>query len=54
MPRNLILHGKDVVELAIESFRPQPIAIVRIDELDGNAHSVSSLADAAFQERIDT
>src|SRR5436190_16293 len=52
MARDLILDCKDVVELAIESFRPQAVAILRIDELNGDAQPVSSFADAAFQQRF--
>src|SRR5262249_51461859 len=40
------------VELAIEPLRPQAIAILCIDELDSDAHPVSSFANAAFQERF--
>lgn len=49
---DLVLDGKNVVVVAIEALGPQMIAVLRVDQLDGNAEPVSSLADAALQERL--
>ena len=51
---DLVLDCKDVFEFSVEAFRPQVITMSGVDELDDNAHTISRLADAAFQERLHT
>ena len=47
--RDVVLHGEDVVELAVVRLRPQRLVLRRLDELGGDAHALSSLAHAAGQ-----
>lgn len=41
---NLVLDGKDIIQRSVISFRPQVIAVLGLDQLDGNAHPVTGLA----------
>ena len=52
-PCDVLLDGKDVVQLTVVGFRPQVVAIVSLDQLGGDAHPVASLAHAAFQHMRD-
>ena len=46
---NLVLDGKDIIQRSVISFRPQVIAVLGLDQLDGNAHPVTGLAHGALQ-----
>jgi hypothetical protein len=52
MPRDLLLDGEDVFDLALESLRPEVKTVRGIDELRGDPQSIAALAYAAFQERL--
>src|SRR5438552_2840491 len=52
--RNLILHRKDVVDGAIEAFRPDMYAGRRLDQLRRDPNSVRRLADAPFEHITNT
>src|ERR1700748_1341420 len=47
--RNLILNGKNVVQITVEALGPDMTVIGTIDQLRGNAHATGSFANAAFQ-----
>ena len=51
---DFVLDREDILDLAIEPFRPKMITVPCIDQLDSNAEAVSGFADAAFEERLDT
>ena len=47
--RDVVLNGEDVGQLAVVPFRPQMIAVLRVDELCRHADPASRAADAAFE-----
>src|SRR5262249_61803551 len=49
---NLILNGKDVLDLAIEPLGPKMIAVLCFDQLDHDPQTVSSFTDAALKKRL--
>jgi len=49
LPRHLILHGEDVGEVAVVPLGLHVAASRAVDELSGDPHPVSRLADASFQ-----
>src|SRR5262249_59606061 len=49
---NLILNGKDVLDLAIEPLGPKMIAVLCFDQLDHDPQTVSGFADAALEKRL--
>ena len=49
---NLILNGKDVLDLAIEPLGPKMITVLCIDQLDHDPQTVSGFADTAVKERL--
>ena len=49
-PRDLLLNGEDVGELAVVILGPDMRAVVGLDELRGDAHAVAGLAHRAFDE----
>ena len=49
---DLVLDGEDILELAIVAFGPEPVAVMDIDELDGDAHPVAGLADASLHDLV--
>jgi hypothetical protein len=46
---NLVLHRKDILDLAVVAFSPPVSCRPRIDELNGDANAVAPSPDAAFQ-----
>src|SRR5262249_46918018 len=51
--RHLVLEGEDIVKRAIVSFGPEMGTGFRLDELTGDAHSVGTFTNAAFQHVTD-
>ncbi len=51
--RDLILDGKDILEVPVVSFRPEMVARGYVDELDKNPQPVSGPLNAAFEQGID-
>jgi hypothetical protein len=49
--RDVVLHGEDIVELAVVGFRPQVRVRGHLDQLRGDAHAVARLAHTAFEDR---
>ena len=47
---DLVLHGEDIVELAVVALGPDVHVGRRVDELDGNAQPVARLAHAALDQ----
>src|SRR6185503_19833455 len=47
--RHFLLHGKDVAEVAVVTFRPDVRPRNRVDQLRGNAHPVAALPDRALE-----
>ena len=45
---DVVLHGKDILDLAVIAFGPQIVAGFRFDQLDGNAELRARAPDAAF------
>src|SRR5882762_6743024 len=50
---DFVLDGKDVGEIAIETFRPNVTAIVGANELAGDAHARSCFSHASFKYKTD-
>jgi hypothetical protein len=50
---DVVLNGEDVGKLAVVAFRPEMIAVLRVDELCGYADTVSGSPEAAFKNRPD-
>ena len=46
---DLVLNGEDVVQVAVEAFRPQMVAADRIDQLGIDAHAARGAPGAALQ-----
>jgi hypothetical protein len=51
---NFVLDGEDVVQLAVEAFRPQLETTLRVDELRRDSHLLAVFADAAFDHVRDS
>ena len=53
---DFILYRKDIVQVPVIGFRPQVVSVLDIDQLRGDAHTVTLvvLAHAAFEDRLDT
>ncbi|MNM99811.1 hypothetical protein D3C81_1123810 [compost metagenome] len=47
---DLVLHGEDIVQAAIEAFRPQMIAAYCVDQLGVDAHAPRGASCAALQQ----
>ena len=47
---HLVLNGKDVLQAAVEAFRPQMIAAHRVDQLGVDAHAPRGAPRAALQQ----
>ena len=47
---DLILNGKDVIEIAIVAFGPYVMPVLRVDQLASDADTVPGFSDAAFQD----
>ena len=52
--RDLVLHGEDVVELAVVPFRPELVAAGGVDELCGDTEARAGGAHAALEHGGDT
>ena len=50
--RNLVLDGEDVVDLALEGFGPDVVAVFGIDKLRGDANPVAGLTHAALKHGV--
>ena len=46
---DVILDGEDIVEFAVESFRPQLETVARASALRGHADTLAGAADAAVE-----
>ena len=51
--RDLVLQRENIGQLAVVSFRPDVVAGHRIQELAGDAHALSALADASLKNVTD-
>ena len=47
--RDFVLHFEDILDVAVVGLRPDVIAVVRADQLCGDADSAARLAHAAFE-----
>ena len=47
---DLVLHGEDVLEIAVVAFGPEMVAGCGLDQLRGDAHPRAGLAHAALQD----
>ena len=52
-PRDVVLHGEDVVERAIVGLRPEVVAVRQLGQLHPDAHAGAGLRDAPFEHRAD-
>ncbi|MCY1231172.1 hypothetical protein D9M72_436100 [compost metagenome] len=48
--RHLVLNGEDIVQLPVVFVGPDMGVVERVDELDGDAHPLADLANAAFHQ----
>src|SRR5689334_23629595 len=53
LPRQFVLHRGDAAEFGIEILRPDVVATFSIDQLRADAHPISAVADAAFENVAD-
>ena len=51
--RDLVLHGKDIGELAVPTLRPHRTAIGRIDQLGSHTNALPALPHASFEHVLD-
>src|SRR5215472_997017 len=49
---NIILQGKDIVQISVVPICPGMTAGKRIDELSGDPHTIAKCANAAFQHEL--
>ncbi len=49
-PRDLLLDGEDILQVAVEIIRPHLEAVGRLDQLRGDAHLLTRPTDAAFDD----
>src|SRR5262245_38945805 len=52
--RDFRLDREDVLEAAVEAFRPEMVTVARTHELRTDTHTVARLAHAALEHRIHT
>jgi hypothetical protein len=50
---DLVLDGKDILELAVEAIRPEAVPVRDVDQLGGDAELVGRFANAPFEHRAD-
>src|SRR5205814_3133113 len=50
---DLVLDREDVFNLAVETLRPELVAVTRVNQLHADPHTLSGFSDAAIQERLD-
>ena len=50
VPRDLVLHREDVLQIAIVSLGPEMITVGHVDELGGDSQPVPGFADASLHD----